>query len=99
MRATSSLGWRCARSISAAFGRTSFLAKSAAVFCTSRCSSVSSQSIDLFALEFYGSLPEEGLHALLLIGGGEQGREQFRLEIEPRRQRQLRRFAHGASRV
>src|SRR5262245_59901984 len=86
--ATSSAGWRCSRSISAALGRTSCCAKSRAVRWAAACSSVG-VNCTLLALELRRAprLGEERPHALALVRGREQQAEAARLE----RQRVLER--------
>src|SRR3954467_6207338 len=81
MRLTSSVGWRCSRSISAARGSTSVVANSRAVRWTASCSSVGARSM-LLPLELRGAprLGEEGRHALALIGGREQEAKALLLE-------------------
>ena len=68
IRLTSSAGWRCSRSISAAFGRTSLVANSRAVRWTASCSSVGARSMSL-PLELRGAprLGQERRHALALV--------------------------------
>src|SRR5262245_22374494 len=78
IRFTSSAGWRCSRSISAALGSTSSRAKSRAVFWTRVCSSVRAncmiRRLPLATLErgVALGLAQEGVHAFLLIVGREQ---------------------------
>src|SRR3990172_97332 len=79
-RATSSAGKRCSSSFFAACGRISLRASSRAVFWMRSCSSLSRKSMAaLSPLELGAALLEEGLHALLLVGGVEQRREGVRL--------------------
>src|SRR5687767_7836159 len=94
--ATISLGNRWFRSISAALGRTSLVAKSRAVSrIISARGSAPGPSRSLYpdlagCLRQHRHLPpfvlrrallEEGFHPLLLVGGGEEAREQVPLEL------------------
>src|ERR1041384_6153972 len=94
MRWTSSVGWRCSRSISAALGNTSLVANSRAMRIAAVCSSVGENStvipserlslrlIRSFTLELRRAprLGEECRHPLALVGGREQKPEAALLE-------------------
>src|SRR5687768_14594610 len=81
IRVTSSVGCRCSRSISAAFGRTSSIAKARAVAWTASWSSVKVK-FTLLPLELRGAarLGKERGHALALVIGAEQQPEASLLE-------------------
>ena len=82
---TSSFGWRCSRSISAAFGSTSFLRELARGLLDQLLLFGQLEiHVDLLALELGGALVEEGRHALPLIRGREQQREAALLERDCR---------------